>query len=97
MIAGHLASTLLLPAAFVTIVGGNLTGIFANPQPLLPGYAVIPDEDVRIAPYKTTPPGTVSCAPGSVAYDNVNNVLVVCSSTGLSSTTMVGPLVKPTQ
>lgn len=81
-------------AAFVLLDGqSNVISTFSAAQAPMPGYAVIPDGDPRILAYSAAQ--AAKCSPSSVTYDG--NSLVVCSVTGLSSTTMPGPLVKPAQ
>lgn len=63
---------------------GNFVDIVAAPKPVC-DYAAFPGCTL-------TP---LACSPGVVTYDGSN--LIVCSPTGLSSTTMPGPLIKPLQ
>lgn len=74
-------------AAFVTIDGGgNITGVFAAPQPQLPGYTTIADDDARLASF------AAGGVPGSLAQKLAAGLAVTSTATPpLSATYALDP------
>jgi hypothetical protein len=64
-------------AAFVQLDGnGNVVGMYANPQPAIPGVQQIPDNDPRVAAFQSAQAKLLTAQPAADRLKRLADLLV---------------------